>query len=409
MKIGFYGNANNYPFMLARAMQRLGHEVVFVVASPETLNRPEHRYPDISVPYPPWIVDASHRFRWHCLVPGLGRDGVFTHLNACDAVILNEEGPALARHLKVPYGVLLTGSDIAVFADPTLAKTLKPQAFDHPRWARELSRRFLPTSFILRKLVLPQRAGIESSRFVAFLPKGLVPTIDLLLTDIGVRPSQRAELLFTDCELAPYVHPPVNTVVRIFSATRMTWLAQPGTDLTPLDLKGSDVMLRGLAMFLSRMQAPLDIHLVKKGRHLKETMTLAAELGLARQITWHEEMSQKDVLQQFQLADIVLEQFGSSAVGIAGLDAMATGRPLIANGRPEILERVTSHSSPILQATSPEEICAHLQRIVPAADLRIAIGRASRAYVQEFFSSETAARTCMSFFHSKGNLTCEAG
>ena len=31
MKIGFLGNANNYPFILARALQRLGQEIVFIL------------------------------------------------------------------------------------------------------------------------------------------------------------------------------------------------------------------------------------------------------------------------------------------------------------------------------------------------------------------------------------------
>lgn len=52
MKIGFIGNANNYPFMIARAMRKMGHEVLFIVDrdKSEPLNRPENRYDDIGPP-----------------------------------------------------------------------------------------------------------------------------------------------------------------------------------------------------------------------------------------------------------------------------------------------------------------------------------------------------------------------
>jgi len=41
--IGFLGNANNYPFMLAKAVRALGHEVVFIIGSEMALNSPESR------------------------------------------------------------------------------------------------------------------------------------------------------------------------------------------------------------------------------------------------------------------------------------------------------------------------------------------------------------------------------
>jgi glycosyltransferase involved in cell wall biosynthesis len=398
LKIGFYGNANNYPFILARAVRALGHEVVFLVASAERLNRPENLFADIPPPYPAWIIDVSHRFRWHCLVPCLGRKSVIDRLNSCDCAILNEEGPALAGDLRIPYGVLLTGSDIEVFANPALAETLKPQVFNKPKWASRLSRHFIPTEVVMRRLVMPQRAGIKSARFVAFLPRGLVPKADRLLEEIGVSPARRIEFQFTDSNFEPFAPPPTNVIPRLFSATRLNWIVQPTETLTPLDLKGSDKMLLGIAQFWRQTNRKLDIHLVRKGRHVAETLSLAAELGIQDQITWHEEMTQEDVREQFRQADIVLEQFGSSAVGMAGFDAMALGRPLIANGRPEVLSLITGEVSPICQASTPEEICAQLVRLTQSSEERLRIGLAGRKYVQTHFSAESAARRLLAAF-----------
>ena len=40
MRIGFVGNTNNYPFILAITFRRMGHEVEFIVDRKERLNRP---------------------------------------------------------------------------------------------------------------------------------------------------------------------------------------------------------------------------------------------------------------------------------------------------------------------------------------------------------------------------------
>lgn len=402
MKIGFYGNANNYPFMLARSLRRQGHDVRFLVVSREHLNRPEHRYHDVSRPYPSWVIDVTHYFRWHCLLPGAGRQRVLSELNACDAVILNEEGPALANGLHVPYAVLLTGSDIEIFANRAQVPALKSQFVERPAWLQRLVSRLFPGQLIIRWLIEPQRQGIHGARVVAFLPQGLVPGVDRALAEMGVVPPQRREMMFIDVDLASYVSPPHHSPLRVVSATRLTWRPDAKAGLTSLDLKGSDIMIRGLAEFTRQTKQRLDIHLVRKGRNVRETEELAHELGLADQITWHAEMSQQAVLTLFREADIVIDQLAQSSIGMAGLDAMATGRPLIANGRPELLSRIAPAPSPILQATTPNDVATHLGALVRSRELREELGRESRAYVERYFSTERAAKVFLEEFQKDG-------
>lgn len=398
MKIGFYGNANNYPFMLARTLRQQGHDVRFFVVSREKLNRPEHRYSDIGLPYPPWLIDVSHYFRWHCLLPGSARRRVVNELNSCDAVILNEEGPALAGELRVPYAVLLTGSDMETFANPEHVISLKSQLIEHPVWLKRALSYLIPGQFIIRRLINPQRRGVQGARIVAFLPQGLAPGVDRMLVEIGVVAPQRQEMLFVDVELAHYVPPPGHTPLKIFCATRLTWIPGPGLGLTSLDLKGSDIMVRGLAEFWRRTGQRLDIHLVRKGRNVSETEALVRELGLSDQVTWHAEMSQQAVLTMFRDADIAIDQLAQSAVGMAGLDAMATGRPLIANGRPDLLSRIASEPAPILQATTPTEVATHLASLAQSRELREDLGRRSQAYVKNYFSTEYATKVFLKAF-----------
>jgi len=395
VKIGFYGNANNYPFMLAQAMRRQGHEVKFLVASREPLNRPEFRYNEIKSNYPDWIVDVSGRMRWHALVSGSIRTRIAEELNACDVAILNEEGPALALKLRIPYAALLTGSDLEVFANSKNAHMLKPLLIKRPLWLRTFFGRLMPTAVITSRLTQPQRAGIRAARAVIFMPRGLAPKADALLAEIGVADEARIQAMFTDVTSVPFTPPRNNAILRVFSATRLTWIEGIDSDLTSLDLKGSDVMVRGLDLFTRSTGRKLDIHLVRKGRHVAQLEDLLASLGLSSQVTWHNEMSQLEVLAQFQKADIVMEQLAGSAIGMAGFDALATGRPIIANGRPEIFQPLVGEPSPICQATTAEEVCEHLIRLEASPGERAEIGRAGRSYVERHFSSDSVARVVL--------------
>lgn len=393
MKIGFYGNPNNYPFMLARALRRLGHEILFIVVSPEKLNRPEFRYPDIAIPYPPWIVDLACANRWTFLLPGPAQAKVVRLLNSCDLCILAEEGPVFAAKLRPPHVVLLTGSNLEVFADPAKAASLLPQAFPRHPWLASWCSALFPPAIIHSLLTRPQRAGIKAARVVVHYSRGLIPNGDRLLDEIGVLERNRLFLLMTDLELVQCSPAPDNLPVRVFCVARLTWKREPGSDLVALDYKGIDVLLRGLALLkLSGFRPLPELHLVRKGRHVAETVKLAGELDIADAITWLDELSQAEVLAEYARADIIVDQLADSVVAMGGFDAMASCRPLIANGRSEIFSPLIGEPSPICQACTPDEVCAQLRRLAGDPTERARVGLASRRYVENHFSSDAAAR-----------------
>ena len=91
MRIGFLGNANNYPFMVARAFRKLGHEIVFIVDSAALLNRPENLYKDDELtPYPSWIMDFSPLNIWEFEATSSKVDKILATFSNCDFVVLNE-------------------------------------------------------------------------------------------------------------------------------------------------------------------------------------------------------------------------------------------------------------------------------------------------------------------------------
>src|ERR1041384_8094316 len=116
MKLGFFGNNNNYPLLQAEAMRRAGHEVLFVVNKRELLNRPESRDPAAyGSGLPGWMVDAAARTEWDVisLRPSLG--AILDKLAACDALVVNGLGPSLLPLLDRPAISFLTGSDLGYY------------------------------------------------------------------------------------------------------------------------------------------------------------------------------------------------------------------------------------------------------------------------------------------------------
>lgn len=397
MKIGFYGNANNYPFMLARALRKMGHDVLFILDRNVALSRPENRYNDIRLPYPEWIYDASPLDLW-CYPAPSKRTDIVRLLKGCDAVFLNEYGLSLSPEIKKPTVALLTGTDLEVLANyryqdqiigvTNRLKILLLNIFSYEY--RRCRRYFL-------SLISAQRTGIRTAVAVNYFPKGILSQGDRLLDEIGVKDSHRIFFMLTDLDKIKFVEYPNNKIVRIFCVARLTWKKPKNSvKICELDYKGSDIMVRGLGLFFQQTGVSLDIRLVKKGKDIDETVALVQSEGLISQVTWLSEMSQLDVLEEYRQADIVFEQVGSGMIGMGALDAMATGRPVIANCHPEILDRATGLACPICQASNPEEICAQLQRLVPNRSERERIGAVSRRYVEQCFSSDHGASICLS-------------
>ncbi len=391
MKIGFFGNTNNYPFMLAQALREFGHDVLIVITSQELLNRPESRYPEFNNSYPEWILDAAQLTEWDLIALSPSLAPVLDALSTCDALILNSTGPSLWPLLHRPAIALLTGSDLEHYANFAIVE-VRSASWDP---AYRISADGQMTLNLLREFVQRQREGIRGAVAVRYFPRGLVLAGDIMLDEIGVVESRRVFLPSAELELIKPAPGPHNNPVRIFCATRLTWKLpiEPGRSL--LDYKGSDIMVRGMGLFYRQTGVRLDIQLVRKGLHVAETEELIAEEGLTDQVTWSDEMSLTEVWVEFARCDIVIEQLADSAIGGAGLDAMAAGLPVIGNARREMFEDYFGQHSPICQAQTAEEVCAQLKRLVSNPAKREKIGALGRRFVEEHCSPRRAAQTCL--------------
>lgn len=396
MRIGFAGNANNYPFMLARKLRAMGHDVRFFVTKVFPLDRPETRYAGVGSRYPPWIVDVGHLSFDDLAYPERRAREALRRLRSCDAIVTNSDNTALCPYVDRPAFVLLTGSDLEVYASLRFPPHFVAQQGGGLRARLGVFR-------MASHLVSQQREAIRTCAGFSYFPEGSIPNGDSMLRGIGVAPSKRRFFMMTDVEAIAARPPPRNARLRLLYPTRFTWghSEPPPAGLSDLDDKGCDVMLRGVARFIQQTKTSVDLRLFRKGRDVRQAAELVEQLGLSSVTTWKDEVKQLHVLEEYAQADVVLEQTGRSIVGMAGLDAMASGRPVIADGNPESFEPVIGAPSPLLQARTPEQVAARLEEMLdPAARARV--GEASRVHVERFYSTEHAARIVLDALASGG-------
>lgn len=392
MKLFLFGNTNNYPLILARALRRLDVDANLVVTHTETLHRPESTHPEFTHAYPAWIHDMS-AFGEEAYAHGAnGVTEINRLLERGDAMILNYLGPSLKPGLDLPALAFLTGSDLDYYANfQTVEARAQPWSESFRATAEALSYQRRWNALIRR-----QREGIRLSRAVSFFPRGLLPASDRLLDSIGVTDHQRFHIYMGDLDGVTFTPTPARSRrIRIFCGARLTWKRPIPQGSSELDYKGIDILLYGLQRFQKRSSVALELRLVEKGEHVSETKALVEALGLTATMVWLKEMPRYTFLEELVEADICIDNLGLSVVGMAGLDAMASGRPLIANARPEIYAGLLPQANPICHAASPEQVCEQLERLVGDRREREAVGGASREFVLNHWAPAAQAAECL--------------
>jgi glycosyltransferase involved in cell wall biosynthesis len=390
MRIGVFGNINNYPLLLVLALRRLGHNAVLVVNRKERLHRPEAKYPEFAQGYPHWILDCSDIPEEEFVAATPRIDPVLDFLGSGSrGLVLNDLGPSLLGFIPMPAVAMMTGSDLTYYAEP--GTTAVRQTGWDPQFAgsiagRRSSRRW--DEFIAR-----QREGIRNATMVSAPFPGLVPQIDTLLQDIGVDDARRDYFYLAEVGNPPSAPEKNNPRLRIVNGARLTWKKPLPAGFSSQDHKGTDVLLEGFAAFV-RSGGDADLVMFRKGLHVAETEQVADALGISSRITWLDEMGLKEFYGVIADADIVCDQFGDSFPGMVAMDAMAMGLPLVADIKPEVMAPRFPEPIPAFHARTPREIATHFHALAESPRVRVDAGRAARVFARRHLSPAAAAKRC---------------
>ena len=389
-KIVFLGNMNNLPYYFAGEFKKRGLNITFIVDAERKnlLDRPESWDNKLDKSYPHWIKeivldDDLKAFKFS--LPLIYLQQYIRLINKYDIVFLNGFWISLAKHLQPGKKVvaIFAGYDLDILANYKSIDYLCNNFYQSSSVSKKLIPRFI-TRYLFKKLIRQQQQGIQKAQVVNYYPTGINPTADKLLNDIKAGQTfKRLELRGFDCNKFPYIEPvSKNKKFTILNITRFFYLNNRN------DNKRNDIMIKGIGQFLKNNKiSPADVEILffEKGDDTAAAKTLCNQYGLTPFISWQQQTSVEELNNYFAQCDVAFDQLGVQWIG-AGLFSMLTGRPVIANGRPDVFEKLTNEKSPICQATNEEEVEMWLTKLYNNRYLVKEIGIASRNYVKRHFN-----------------------
>jgi glycosyltransferase involved in cell wall biosynthesis len=387
LNIVIFGNTNNYPLILAQGLRRLGHNVLLLVNRTDYLHRPESRYPEWAGDLPGWVIDCADITENDIIYDTPMLDRALLYLtNDVDLVVLNDMGLALASYLQTPYVAMLTGSDLAYYANYSMLDS-RADKWD-PEYKRSVPGRRNMSRF--SDFVTRQRDGILGANVVCFGQRGLVPTSDRLLDRIGVTDSQRMMMFISntiDLNALPHTK---KRNLRILCGSRIVYRKYKNSNLGAIDFKGTDLLIKGFALYCDA-GGKGKLYLIRKGQDVDAALLLIEKLGIGKHVKWLKEMSLSRFYEEMKIADVVCDQFGTSFPGMVTADAYAFGRPVIANFKNNIFTKFFPEPLPGLDAKTPEQIAEHLATIESNRKILEKIGYESRQYAEAYLAPEIMA------------------
>lgn len=390
MKIVFLGNMNNLTYYTAQELKKRGFDITFIVDADKKnlLDRPESWNKILSNAYPDWIKemllpDNLKAFKFS--MPLIFLKKYIELINQYDVIFLNGFWISLAKYIKPGKKIItiFAGYDLDVLADYSSAGILADNFYKDSSAYVRIIPHFIP-KLLFKKVIGQQRKGIQRADVVNYYSTGVNPEADKLLNNIKAgQIFQRLEYRGFDCDKFPYKEPlSFNHKFTILNITRFFYLTNRN------DNKRNDIMIKGIGRFLKKNSlTPADVEILffEKGGDIADAKILCDQHGLTPFISWQQQTSAEDLNAYFAVCDVAFDQLGAQWIG-AGLFSMLTGRPLIANGRPEVFEKQFNGKSPVCQAISEEQVEMWLTTLYKDRHLVKEIGLASREYVLRHYS-----------------------
>jgi glycosyltransferase involved in cell wall biosynthesis len=358
LNVAWLGNLANVGFNYVSLLNRGGIEASLYMARNRLRNNasgnPENEYPGAAAE--PFVHCHNRSYVNHLLnrLGFLGRLPKHERRIARTCQLVQAQtcreiaALRICRSAGIPYAGLTTGSD------------LSEVAFGHSRFSDLYRQSLSGASHIF--LVNSNQVDI-----VERLPFELVSWSYLPLR--------------IDLESIVSTPVPARRRLRIYSMARLDWTS------SRTSIKANDVFLRGYARYV-RQHGENDFEVLVRdwGVDRAATRALVSDLGIADAVQFVPAKSRADFLPDVADSDIVVDQFGLGTVGLAALEAMAVGRPVIAFCNQDWARRAYGEEVPVVNCADEAEVCEQLKRLNPAFVKEQ--GRLSNAWVRKYHSDD---------------------
>ncbi len=183
-------------------------------------------------------------------------------------------------------------------------------------------------------------------------------------------------------------------------------------------LKRNDIMIRGFAKFVSSHPSlnPLLV-LFEWGQEVELSKKLVLECGLADKVHWSSICSKPVMVDYYNAADLVMDQFndGIGTFGTVVPEALSCAKPVILNYKPELHEWCYPELPPLLNAREEEQIEKQMALVLGDDHFRLSLGESGHRWFDKWHSSRRVADKMIGVYreivektiaHKKGGCQC---
>lgn len=173
--------------------------------------------------------------------------------------------------------------------------------------------------------------------------------------------------------------------ILILSATRHDW-----------QYKRNYIMIKGYAKFLKHFPSAVLI-CVKWGPDLTKSIELSSSLGIANKIIWIEPVVKNNLIQLYNSADIIIDQFGSlenrgGFYGATSAEAMSCAKPVLSSFEESVISDAYNDIPPIINCKNEDDVALRLLELAKSESLRRSIGIKGREWVIRIHSPNEVAQ-----------------
>lgn len=166
----------------------------------------------------------------------------------------------------------------------------------------------------------------------------------------------------------------------LFAPSRHNW-----------ELKGNDRLLRAFARLVSAARRHAVLILCDWGQEVDRSRRLADDLGVTSRVVWAPPLNKMKLIEYYNAADVVLDQFTIGTFGTVTPEAMACGKPAVLYFNRAAHEWCYSEMPPVISVKSEGEIFERLVELSDDPGRRSAIGHASREWIVKHHGWELVA------------------
>ena len=178
-----------------------------------------------------------------------------------------------------------------------------------------------------------------------------------------------------------------HTDLILFAPSRHNWA-----------LKGNGLLIRAFARLRKEIRRRAILILSDWGQEVDRSRALIGALELEPAVIWTPPLNKTKLIDYYNAADVVLDQFTLGVFGTVTPEAMACGKPVVLRFDPKVYEWCYAEMPPVISAKSEEEIFERLMELSKDPGYRAAIGQASREWILKHHGWELVADRQISIY-----------